>query len=366
MPSRPPSGADGARLGFRHLVVELTRACNHACAHCYDPWRTAAQPGSAPAELTRVEVRELVARVRRDTRLEHVALSGGEPSLRGDLPGIVADLDRAGLGAVVITNGSGLASAPLGRFPRGTVFEVTLFSADARLHDALAGGPSFQGLLEGLARLERFRHHLAVTVVVTRANAHDVGRTIRLALAVGAGGVLLNRVNLTRHTLRRAPALVPPVEVLREALRQADEVAGRYRTGVAVSVPIQPCLAEPSRYPNLEFCWCPRGGVEAYHTVDPQGRLRPCNHSSRVLGDLRRRDFAELVARPKARSLWAARPAACRRCPHPLAARCGGGCPAAADECHGSPRRLDPFVELALGPSVPTPPAPPPPPGRRA
>jgi len=290
MRSQTLSGGD-SRLGFRHLVVELTRACNHACAHCYYPWRTSARPGEAAPTLSRAEVRELVARVRRDTRLEHVALSGGEPFLHGDLPGIVSDLDRDGLGAVVITNGSGLASAPLGRFPRGTVFEVTLFSADARLHDVLAGRPSFHALLEGLSRLERHRHHLAITVVVTRANAHDVARTIRLALAVGAGGVLLNRVNLTGRTLRRAPTLVPPVAALREALRQADEVAGRYRTGVAVSVPIQPCLAEPGQYPHLEFCWCPRGSVDSYHTVDPEGRLRPCNHSSRVLGDLRRRDM---------------------------------------------------------------------------
>ena len=257
--------------------------------------------------------------------------------------------DDDGLGAVVITNGSRLLDAPLGRFPRGTTFETTLFSADARLHDRMAGSASFDGLMRGLARLQKLRHHLAVTVVVCRKNAHEVGRTIRLALAAGAGGVLLNRINLGRSSLSMAQALVPPVDALREALRQADEVAARYRAGIAVSVPIPPCLVEPGDHPHLEFCWCPQGGDGSYYTVDPWGRLRPCNHSSRVLGDLRRRDLGEIVGSRRARAFWAGRPSACHACAHPLAEQCGGGCRAASDECFATPRCVDPFVALSRG-----------------
>lgn len=346
---RCSGSSDGGRLGLRFLVLELTRACNHRCAHCYDRARRALHPPPSTPVLSRAAIRELVARVRAETTLEHVALSGGEPFLREDLPGIAGDLADAGLGVVVITNGARLRSARLSRFPRGTVFEVTLFSADAALHDRMAGTPCFEEVLLGVSRLEKLRHHLAVSIVICRANAHDVGRTMRLALAAGAGTVLLNRVNLSSGSYARASALVPDAAALRLALRQADDVAGRYRTGVAVSVPVPPCLIEPREYPHLQFCWCPRGSDSSYYTVDPWGRLRPCNHSSRVLGDLRTSGFGALVRSCRASAFWSRSPPACAGCTHPLARQCGGGCRAAADECLGRTDEVDPFVAWCSG-----------------
>ena len=343
------SVASGCRLGIRHLIVELTNACNHRCSHCYGQGRLSTRREERAPTLSRTAIREVVARVHRDTSLEHVALSGGEPSLRDDLPGIVSDLTDDGLGVVVITNGSRLASAPLDRFPRGTVFGVTLFSSEARTHNRMAGRASFLEVMKGLSRLERSGHHLAVTIVVARANAHELGRTIRLALAAGAGAVLVNRVNLTRHTLPDANHLVPSISMLREAMHQADDVAERYDAGIAVSVPMPPCLVDPDDFPHLQFCWCPRGSSDSYYAVGPQGWLRPCNHSSRVLGDLLQKDFGDIVTSRRTRAFWATMPAACQACTHPLAKHCLGGCPAAADESLGTRRRMDPFIAAARG-----------------
>jgi radical SAM protein with 4Fe4S-binding SPASM domain len=333
------------QLQLQHTVVEVTQACHHRCLHCYNFWRNQRAPVNDPRTLTREEIRALVRKIRRDAPIRQIALSGGEPLLRPDLPEIVQDLTRDGLSVVVITNGTLLTAARLKRFPPGTVFQITLFSADAELHDRIAGrAGAFQKLIRNVLRLDRHGCRLTLTCVISRLNAHDVFRTIELGLALGAEAVLFNRINLTRQTLTKAAQLVPTRRQLAQALTAAEKAARRYGTSIAVSVPIPPCMVEPKDYPHLHFGWCPRGGASSYYTISHDGRVRPCNHSSVILGDLRTERFADIVNRESTRAFWRPVPPKCRRCRHPLRNSCRGGCLAASHECYGTGTRLDPFV----------------------
>jgi pyrroloquinoline quinone biosynthesis protein E len=314
--------------------------------HCYNFWRADRAPVADPETLSRAEIRKLVGSIRRDTPLRQVALSGGEPLLRPDLPEIASDLAADGLGVVVITNATLLSDDRLARFPEGTIFEFTLFSADPGLHDRIAARPgAFRRTIRGVERAGRRQFRLALACVVSRLNAHDVWRTIELGIALRAEEVLFNRVNLSRATLASAGELVPSVAQLRQALDAAEEAARRYGIAVAVAVPIPPCVLPLGRYPHLHFGWCPRGGPEAYYTVSYNGLLRPCNHSSVILGNLRTERFADIVQREATRAFWRPVPPACRQCADPLREVCRGGCAAASHECFGSTGMIDPFVE---------------------
>ena len=331
---------------FKTIVLEVTETCNHGCLHCYRRWPLSPHQGRR-SELSRAEIRDLVRKVKSESPLEQVALSGGEPMLRLDLPEIVCDLADEGLATVVITNGSYLTPQRLSRFPSGSVFEVTLFSPDHERHDRMAGCRSFQRTLEGIARLRKHEMTFVLALLVTKENACETGRTIELGIALGAEAVLLNRVNLSRASIAFASDLVPDPLTLQRSLDQAEEAAEKYGIAVAVSVPVPPCLVDPERYSHLHFGWCPRGNDDAYYTIGPEGWLRPCNHSSVVLGDLREKRFSELVLGRKAQAFWVSIPAQCAACDHPLAGLCRGGCPAASDECYGSPDHPDPFVEIS-------------------
>ncbi|UCG61495.1 MAG: radical SAM protein [Candidatus Zixiibacteriota bacterium] len=335
-----------AKCDINRVVVELVAACNNSCAHCYNYWQHNSDKANQPRRLERCEVRDLVSKVRDDAPLSTVAISGGEPFLHEELPEIVCDLADDGLNAVVITNGTLLGEARLKRFPTGTAFEVTLFSADADLHNRLAGRVVFDSILDGLVRLERHGGRFVLALVVTRLNAHDVSRTIELGLALGAEGIMLNRVNLSRRCLPLADQIVPDATMLQASLDAAEKTAEKYDISVAVSVPIPPCLVDPQRYRKLSFGWCPRGGSESYYTIGWNSLVRPCNHSSVVLGDLCRETFADIVNSARTTDFWAPEPKECRRCRHPMAKLCRGGCPAAADECYGTRERIDPFVAI--------------------
>jgi phosphoglycolate phosphatase-like HAD superfamily hydrolase len=127
----------GTPLTFEQVVVEVTQACHHRCVHCYNFWSQHRAPVRHPETLSRREILALVRKIRRVTPLRQVGLSGGEPLLRPDLPEIARDLSAEGLGVVVITNATLLTDELLDRFPLGVLFEFTLFSVDAELHDRI-------------------------------------------------------------------------------------------------------------------------------------------------------------------------------------------------------------------------------------
>ena len=337
-------------LPLEQVVIEVTQACNHACVHCYNYWGAHRGPVSAPDTLSRAEILELARDLRSATNLKSVAFSGGEPTLREDMAGITADLMEDGLNVVVISNGSLLTDARLAAFPAGTGFELTLFSADAKVHDRIAGcAGAFDRVIEAAISVQQRKCRLAVACVITRLNLAGLERTVELALALGAEGILFNRINLAAPTFSKAGALVPSAAELRAALETADRIAGKSGAAISIAVPIPPCVVDPSPYHHLHFGWCPRGGQGAYYTIGYNGLVRPCNHSSVVLGDVRRKSFAEIVTSQPARAFWSAIPLECQTCTHPLRESCRGGCPASSHECLGTAERMDPFVNFSLG-----------------
>ena len=348
-PWAEPSGRDREGSGrIESIVLEVTGDCNNACPHCYNYWR-GQEPGQASRGLSGEDWLGILEKISAEAPLKQVALSGGEPLLCRDLPEIASGIVGMGLSVVVITNGTLLNRSMLKRIPAGCTFEVTLFSADARIHDALAGRRVFKNLIRNLSRIEIHGHGFVLAVVVTRLNAYDVGRTMKLGIALGAQAVMLNRVNLSRRAFSKGQDMIPSASQLRSSLADADEQSVKYKIPTLVSVPVPPCVADPREYPDLHFGWCPRGGHDAYYTVGGNGDLRPCNHSSVVLGNLCRQGFAEIVMGKQTRDFWNSVPVECQGCTHPLKSKCRGGCPAAADECYGTANRRDPFVELSLG-----------------
>jgi radical SAM protein with 4Fe4S-binding SPASM domain len=335
-------------LNLKHLVLEVTEACPHACLHCYNYWRENRSAVSSTDSLTRPQIKDLITRVKSETTLQHVGISGGEPLLRPDLAGIVTDIMDEGLDVLVISNGVLLTPTRATQFPRDTVFELTLFSVDAARHDQIAGcAGAFDRTLVGASSLWSQGCRVAISVVVTRLNAQDVRDTLELGLALGGRTFVLNRINLARLTMPAARELVPTAAQLRQALDAAEDFAIKYDLVIPISVPIPPCVVDLRPYRRLLFGWCPRGKAdEAYYTVGHNGLLRPCNHSSLVLGDLRKQSFTELVTGEGAAEFWRPVPSACLECSYPGHDLCRGGCPAASDECYGTRERWDPIIDV--------------------
>lgn len=85
-------------------VVEVTQDCNLSCSYCF------ASSGPGGKQKSAAEVRELLETVREESGTVPVQLSGGEPTVRGDLPELVDEATEMGFDHVQInTNGVRIA-----------------------------------------------------------------------------------------------------------------------------------------------------------------------------------------------------------------------------------------------------------------
>lgn len=337
------------RPRLQTLIFEVTRACDHACRYCYNYWT---HPEYHPVSSQNLEdlgkirdLRPLLAHVLDQVDCNLVTLTGGEPTLRPDLPEIVSFLAERDVRVNLITNGHRLTedlTADLIR--RGiTLFELPLLSHRRETHDELSASPgAFDAVLGALAHIRYHRGQAVTVFVATRRNVADLRDTLKLAFAFGARGVMLNRFNPGGRGAVAIDDLQPSVDDMRTALAIAELASQEYRLPISCSIPIQPCLIDTSRYPHLGFGFCAAGSDRAYYTLDTGGNVRPCNHTPTILGNVWDEPFAQIISPARLATFRAAVPSLCTSCG--LRDECQGGCKASAQVCYNDLAAEEPFL----------------------
>lgn len=341
-----PDGS-ASRPRLQTLIFEATQRCNHRCQHCYNVWHNCREGTPYPrGELTTAETLALLDKVLDEIECPHLTLSGGEPLLRSDLLQILDLLHARNMHSTLISNGHLLDEPTIVAFlERGVgLFELPLLSHQRRTHDTLSGCTgAFDAVLAAMAHIRRHYGQFVAVFVATRHNLAHLYTSIKLAVAFGARGVMLNRFNPGGRGSRHIDTLLPSATQLRQALAVADAAAVEFNIPISSSIPVQPCLIDTTEYAHLSFGFCSAGSENAYYTLDPLGNLRPCNHTPTILGNLRETPFSTAIASPKMAAFKAAHPSYCNPCA--LRDTCQGGCKAAAQVCSGALTDEDPFLQ---------------------
>lgn len=326
------------------IIFEVTQACNHACLYCYNYWN---HPGWQGQRLSHsADVRPLLAHVLDQVECRHVTLTGGEPTLRADLPELVGFLAAREVSVTLISNGHRLTTEVIGDLlQRGVrLFELPLLSFRREVHDQLSDAPgAFDAVLSALAEIRYQRGQAVAVFIATRRNLPDLYDTLKLAFAFGVSGVMLNRFNPGGRGAAHLDELLPSVAEMRAALDVAENAAQEFQIPIACSIPIQPCLIDTSRYPHLGFGFCAAGSQRAYYTLDTAGNVRPCNHTPAILGNVWHTALADMIASPQLNEFTRVVPAMCKPCR--LGAECQGGCKASAQVCYGDLSAPEPFLQ---------------------
>ena len=324
-------------------VVELTTRCNYDCLHCYNCWK---QPIGYPTEeLSTADTLAMLDKLIDETDATLITLSGGEPLLRKDVFEIIDPLHARGVQLNLICNGSLLTEQAIDRIgPEAiSVWELPLLSVERDIHDRMSGAPgAFDKTTEAMADLKLRRQMVVGVFVATRLNLDTWAETLELAVALGLDGVMFNRFNPGGRGLDHLELLQAPPDRVQRALDEAERLCVEYGIPVSCSIAMPPCLFDTDRYEHLTFGFCAAGTDRAYYALDPQGNLRPCNHSPTILGNIRQDTFADIIARPALRAFMDARPAICAGCR--LERECQGGCKAAGEVASGSASDPDPFL----------------------
>jgi cyclic pyranopterin phosphate synthase len=177
---------DGQGRGITYLRLSLTDRCNFRCSYC-----SPAQRGGDEDLLTRGEITRLVSIFAR-LGIRRLRLTGGEPTLRRDLLGVVADArDTPGIQEIALTT-NGHLLADLARALRAagvSRLNVSLDTLDPERLRAVAGrGATLERIVCGLeeAAAAGFASLKLNTVVVRGLNEGELGDLARFAWRHGA------------------------------------------------------------------------------------------------------------------------------------------------------------------------------------
>ncbi len=308
------------------LDLALSYRCNNDCSHCYNV------AGRNLPELSTNDWKRVLDRAW-ELGIPHIIFTGGEPTLRADLPELVAHAEANGQITGLNTNARRLSDA---HYVADLVaagldhVQITLESCYGEIHDQMVGTRgAFPQTVRGVQNALASPLYVMTNTTMLRTNVHRIPATLDFLAEIGVPTVGLNALI---HSGRGATVgsglseseLAPLLEVAREKTAAHGQRLIWY-------TPTQYCNFDP-----VSLDLGPKGCTAALYNmcVEPDGNVLPCQSYYHPLGNLLTDDWDaiwnhELAVRLRERQ---GLPEKCGGCA--LLAECGGGCPLQFEHCN--------------------------------
>jgi pyrroloquinoline quinone biosynthesis protein E len=276
----------------------------------------------------------------------HVGLTGGEPTVRRDLPEIVAAAAGAGLYSLLVTAGVPLDRDGLARLRDAGLrsVQLSLQDVDAALAETITGARVLEAKLTFAEWTHELDLPLILNVVLHRHNLVRVPEFIALARRLAASRLELANTQYHGWALRNRAALLPTRAQLEQAASVVREARTKNRTPELVFVLPDYWADRPKP--------CMGGWAQKTIVVTPSGVVLPCHAAAEIPGlSFWRVDERGLQScwadAPGMRAFrgeaWMPEP--CRSCPE--RGRDFGGCRCQAFALLGDPAATDPTCAKA-------------------
>ncbi len=305
--------------------IALTYGCQNRCSFCY-----ASSPHREDDQrlMTTDQVKRVMDTIFHQAHVPSLSFTGGEATLRKDLPELITHGRELGFRVNLITNGLRLAD---GAFAQRLVeagldsAQVSLEAGDAEIHDLIVGRRgAFSQTTEGIRNLKRLGIHVHTNTTLCPDNA-AVGEELITFISqdLCLKTMSMNMVIRTGEAKREGRMEISYTEVaalLPGLLAKARDEGVR----LVWYSPIPYCLFNPVLHDlGAKSCAC----VDGILSVDPSGQVLPCSSFESGIGSLLEDDFETIFSNRQAR-YWKNKefvPPACRRCPDVDV--CAGACP---------------------------------------
>ena len=311
------------------IDLALTYRCNDNCAHCYN-----ARPRDYP-ELDTAAWMRIIDRIR-DVGVPHLCFTGGEATLRDDLPALVAYAQEKGLVTGLLSNGRRLSDpAYVQSLTRAGLdhVQITLESHDEGIHDRMvAARGAWRQTVAGLRNCLQASLYVMTNTTLLAENAGGMERTLDFLAELGVPTVGLNALIYAGRGQSVGTGL-PEARLapLMTLARHKTDAAGQR---LIWYTPTQYCHFDPTQM-ELGVKGCT---AALYNLcVEPDGAVIPCQSYYQSLGNMMHDTWESIWNHDLARHLRERRyvPEACSDCS--ILPECGGGCPLTLS--HQPPRR---------------------------
>ncbi|MBN1946457.1 MAG: radical SAM protein [Bradymonadales bacterium] len=310
--------------------VALTYRCNASCKFCYAGCRKSGLPDGWDERrtLSYPEMCRVLEVIRNDARCPSVSFTGGEPTLRPDLPELVAHARSLGLKVNLITNGQALGDRLVDELASAGLdsAQVSLEGATAAVHDLQVGTTgAFDRLWKGIERLRSRSIRVHTNTTITRHNLGGLEQIVDLIAGRGLDRLTMNLVIPSGMAAsKRAGLQVSYREIGRHLLRVRDRACAAGVRFIWYS-PVPVCLFNTVAE-GLSSQGC--AAADGLLHVNPAGEVLPCSsfRHDESLGNLLARPFREIWDSQAALFFRKKEmvPFTCKSCPH--LSFCQGAC----------------------------------------
>jgi len=159
------------------VVWNITRRCNLKCVHCY----AHAKDQVFDNELTTEQGKNLIDDLSR-FKVPVLLLSGGEPTIRKDLPDLAAYAIEKGMRAVISTNGT-LITQQMARVLKDIGLSYVGISLDGmeKIHDRFRGVKgAFRAALEGIKNCQDAGIKVGLRFTINKFNVDEIENIFKL------------------------------------------------------------------------------------------------------------------------------------------------------------------------------------------
>ena len=301
--------------------MALTFRCQNSCVHCY------AGGSHETDELTTAQWKQVIDKLH-GVGVFILTFTGGEPTLRDDLPELLIYGQNKGLVTGLVTNGRSLVEKEYVRVleESGLDFvQVTLESHKPEVHDLITGiKGSWSETVKGIENLIPTTIYTTTNSTLNKHNVEDFLDTVDFINGLGVAAFGCNSLIYSGKAKDVIEDFVLPLEDLKILLPKIQDKATKLGLKFLWYTPTQYCKFNPVKL-GLGIKSCSAAMINM--CVGPNGDMYPCQSYFESLGNILKNDWESIWNHPLAvriRNREYVEPK-CKECPQLQI--CGGGCP---------------------------------------
>jgi len=301
------------------MDLAVTYRCNNDCAHCYN-----ARERNFP-ELKTDDWKRILDQLWA-LGVPHIVFTGGEATLRDDLPELIRHAESNGQITGLNTNARRLSDA---RYVQQLVdagldhVQITVESCDEQIHDEMMRlKGAFKQTIAGLKNALATKLYVMTNTTMLRTNVHKIPETLDFLAEIGVPTIGLNALIYSGHGLTVGTGLRE--SELQPILDVATQKTSARGQRLIWYTPTQYCEFDPTAS-NLGVKGC---SAALYSMcIESNGNVLPCQSYYTPVGNILTDSWDSIWNHKLSTQLRERQglPSKCDGCP--VVAECGGGCP---------------------------------------